>query len=135
MAKLIKFTSSIPMGMRIYTHGVEVIVPTNRYRIAKKFANRRNRRIYLQRESDNKNDSGAIKVMAKSKGWFLEARKCIGYVPADIVNTLVTTGMEDKVKARLQLIAIEDRDTINIRFDLLGPMDDYEEYSSIYFRG
>lgn len=118
------------MGMKIYAHGVDVVVPEKRRRIARRFAKRRKRRIYLQRVSDSKNDSNAIRVIGKSKGWFFESEKCLGYVPEDIAKHLVYRGMEDNVKARLQLIAIEDRNSINIRFDLLGPWDDFEKYDS-----
>ena len=116
------------MGMKIYTHGVEVVVPGNRRRAARRFIKRRKRRIYLQREPDSGNDPAAIRVIGKSKGWFTEVQKCIGYVPADITERLINGCMEDKVKARLQMIAIEDRDSIDIRFNLLGPQDDYERY-------
>jgi hypothetical protein len=121
---LIKFASSVPEGMRIYAHGVEVFVPNKCRRIAKKFAKRRKRRIYLQRVSDQKIDPNVIRVIGKSKGWLFESQKCIGYVPENIANKLVITEMEDNVTARLQLIAIEDKDSIHIRFDLLVPMDD-----------
>ena len=118
------------MGMKIYAHGINVVVPNNRRRIAKKFVKRRKRRIYLQRESANRNESNTIRVIGKARGWFFESQKCIGFVPEAIANKLVITGMEDKVKARLQLIAVEDRDSVNIRMDLLGPLDNYETFCS-----
>jgi hypothetical protein len=130
MSKLTKFVSSIPTGMKIYAHGVDVVVPNQRQRIARKFARRRKRRIYLRREPGDRNGSNAIRVIGKSRGWFLNSKQCIGYVPEDIARKLVTTGIEDKVIARLQLIDIEDRNSINIRFDLLGPLNEYHEYHS-----
>lgn len=118
------------MGMKIFEHGVEVVMARQRFSYANKFVRRSKRRLYLQREPANKHDSHAIKVIGKSKGLFFEANKCIGYVPADIARKLVLTGLEDKVKARLQLIYREGKGPLNIRFDLLGPLDDYQKYCS-----
>jgi len=92
---------------------------------------RSKRRIYLQRESDNKRGSDSIRVMGKSKGWFFEVKKCLGYVPADIARKLVITGAEDRVKVRLQSIYIAGKDSSYIRFDLMGPMDVYKDYCSL----
>ena len=118
------------MGMRIFDYGVEVS-GTNRYfyRI-KKFSRRRKRRLYLEREPDNKRDPNAIKVIGKSKGWFSEATKCVGYVPTDATKRLLATGMVDKVEVRLQLIWIGDKNYIGVLFDIIGPKDDYEKYWS-----
>ena len=71
----------------------------------------RGRKIHLQALPGNKPDSNTMKVMGKSKGWFVVVEKCIGYVPADIAMKLVASGMENKVIARLQLICIEDKDS------------------------
>ena len=117
------------MGMQVYAHGVDVLIPRNYHRIAKKFVRRRKRRIYLQRESDNKDKSITINVIGKSRGWFFESRKCIGFVPEDVASKLVFNEME-KIKARLQLIAIEDSDYISIRIDILGPLDIYKKFCS-----
>jgi len=116
--------------MRVYEYGVEVAGVRKRYFQAKRFVRRSNRKIYLQRESGSRKNSIAIRVIGKSRGWFFEAKKCIGYVPADVASKLVVTGIEGKVQARLQMIYIEDRNSSYIRFDILGPKDDYENYAS-----
>ncbi len=130
MSKLTKFRLSIPSGMKIFEHGVEVAGTNYRDSYAQKFAKRSMRKIYLQNTPDDIPDANTMRVMGKSKGWFLQAEKCIGYVPADIARKLFITGMENKVKARLQLIYIEEKDSISIRFDVLGPTTDYERYRS-----
>ena len=130
MSKLIKFVAPIPMGMKVYVHGMTVLVPRNHRRIAWKFVRGRKRRIYLQYESDDKQNSSVIRVIGKSKGWFFEKEKCFGFVPDNITNMLENEGLVGKIKPRLQLIAIGNDTSIDIRVNLLGPMDDYERLLS-----
>ena len=131
MQRLTIFNSRIPIGMRVFEHGVDVTKVNGRYHAARGFVKRHKRRIYLDRTTDNNDVPSAIRVIGKSKGWFFERSKCIGYLPADIADKLIRTNLEDKVKARIQTILIDDKHTLNIRFDIFGPMDDYEKYSSI----
>ena len=119
------------MGMRVFEHDIEVVV-NKRFHAARNFAKRHKRRIYLNRVMDHTGDTRELRVIGKSEGWFFEKSDCIGYVPADIVDKLVRTGMEDKVKIRLQMISSDSRHSIHIRFDIFGPKDDYEKYRSIF---
>ena len=130
MSKFTKFRSSVPEGMKIFAHGVEVAEDNHCHRYARKFVKRSKRRIYLKREPENKPDFSAIRVMGESTGWFFGARKCIGYVPADLARKLVISGIDAKVEAQLQMILVDGKDSVKIRFDLLGSSDDYEKYSS-----
>ncbi|MGB5541500.1 MAG: HIRAN domain-containing protein [Gammaproteobacteria bacterium] len=130
MSKFTKFRSPVPEGMRIFAHGVEVAEDNHCHRYARKFVKRSKRRVYLQREPENKHDFSAIRVMGESTGWIFGARRCIGYVPADLARKLVITGIDAKVEARLRMILVDGKDAVKIRFDLLGPADDYEKYSS-----
>ena len=114
--------------MRIYEHGIDMLGVNHRSSYARYFVKRSMRKIHLQALPGNKRDSNTMKVMGKSKGWFFEVERCIGFVPADIARKLVVSGMENSVKVRLQMICIEDNDSINIRFDILGPTDDFERY-------
>ena len=118
--------------MQIFEHGLDIAEVNKRCHDARKFAKRSKRRIILEPASGHghKDDPIAIRVIGKSKGWFFENSKCIGYVPADIAKKLMITDMGDKVIARLQLISIDYKHSIEIHFDILGPKDDYEKYSS-----
>ena len=118
------------MGMRIFEHSVDVAV-NNRIRAARNFAKRRKRRIYLSRVTDYTADTRAIRIIGKSKGWFLDKSACIGYVPPDIAEKLLRTNMDDKVKVRLHMISIDKRHSVTIRFDMFGPKDDFEKYSAL----
>ena len=129
MSRLTKFRYSIPQGMTVYEDDVEVVGVGNPCRHARKFLKRSKRRIYLQREPGNTHEADAIKVMGRSKGWFREVRKCIGYVPSDIARRLVASGVDSRVMAKLHLVSIRDRDSIQIRINLLGPLSDYEKYA------
>lgn len=130
MNRLTKFSSNIPIGMRIFEQGIDVAELNERHHAARKFVKRHRRRIYLDRIRDKKDGTSAIRVIGKSKGWFLESSQCIGYLPADIAEKLVRANLENKVKARLQMISIDDKHTLAIRFDIFGPKDDYERYRS-----
>ena len=131
MPKLTIFKPSIPMGMRVFEHAVDVAVNT-RVRAARNFAKRHKRRIYLSRVRGHPVDTHPIRVIGKSKGWFFEKHECIGYVPPDIAEKLLRTNMDDKVKLRLHMISIDDEHSISVRFDIFGPKNDYEEYSSVF---
>lgn len=119
------------MGMRVFEHSVDVAV-NKRTRAARNFAKRHKRRIYLSRVPDHTVDARAIRVIGKSKGWFLEKSKCIGYVPSDIADKLLHTNMGNKVKLRLHMISVDDKRSVSVRFDIFGPKDDYEKYSSVF---
>jgi hypothetical protein len=119
------------MGMLVFEHSVDVTEVNERHHAARKFVKRHKRRIYLDRITDQKNVPSAIRVIGKSKGWFFERSKCIGYLPADIADKLIRTNLGNKVKVQIHMILIDDKATLNIRFDIFGPKDDYEKYSSI----
>jgi hypothetical protein len=119
------------MDMHVFEHGIEVAV-NKHFHAAKNFAKRHKRRIYLHRVTNHLHDPSVIRVIGKSKGWFFEKNQCIGYVPADIADKLVRTDTEDKVEVRLQMISINRKQSIAIRFDILGTKDDYKKYSSIF---
>jgi hypothetical protein len=114
--------------MQVFEYGVEVAGVRKRLHAARSFAKRSRRRIYLERVPTKAHEPGAIRVIGKSKGWFFERNKCIGYVPADIAKKLVLNEMEDKVTTRLQFVSINDKDSLEIRFDILGSKDYYEKY-------
>lgn len=118
------------MGMMIFEHGIEVVVGRRQFHHAKKFIKRSKRRISLERDQAGNKDSHEIRVIGKSRGWYFEAARCIGYVPADVADKLFDAGLDDKVTARLQLIYTEGREFMSIRFDLLGPKDEYEKFHS-----
>ena len=130
MSKLTIFKSPVPVGMQVYEYGVEVAGVCRRFNAARKFVKRSKRRLYLECVADSGQESRAIRVIGRSRGWLFERNKCIGYVPGDIANKLMHSGMEDKVTTRLQFISIDDKKSLEIRFDILGSKDDYRKYAS-----
>ena len=121
------FKSTIPWDMPVFEHGVEVLVDKHA-RAARSFANRHKRRLYLERITDHSDHQSAIRVIGKSKGWFFEKSKCIGYVQANIAEKLISATIEDKVKVRLHMISTDEMRSIEIRFDIFGSKNDYEKY-------
>jgi hypothetical protein len=130
MQKLTLFKTYIPSGMKVFEHGLEVVGVNSRQSYARRFLKRSMRQIYLQPVPGNGLDTDTLLVMSKSRGWFLQTKKCIGHVPADVAWKLIATGMENRVIIRLQLIHIEDKDSVHIRFNVLGPIADFERYCS-----
>ena len=130
MSIYVRFKSSIPVDMKMIEYDIEVSGVNHRYYNVKKFAQRSKRRIYLEREPDNKHNLNAIRVIGESKGWFFEVKKCIGYVPADVAKQLVATGLEDIVKPQLRFIWIDNKNHMAVLFDILGLESDYEKYYS-----
>jgi hypothetical protein len=131
MQRLTKFKSSIPPDMRVFEHDIVAEVNERHY-AAIKFVNRHKRRIYLEGITDDKGKPKAIRLIGKSKGWFFERSKCIGYLPANIATKLIRANVQTKVIAQLQMIVVYDKHTLNIRFDILGPTDNFETYSSTH---
>ena len=131
MQKVTIFQPTVPVDIRVFEHSIDVAV-NNRVRAARNFAKQHKKRIFLSRVTDHTGDTRAIRIIGKSKGWFLEKSRCIGYVPSDIADKLLRAKMDDKVKIRLHMISIDDKHSITVRFDLFGPKEDFEKYSSIF---
>ena len=131
MQKVTIFQPIIPLCMRVFENGIDVAVD-KRVRAARNFAKRHKKRIYLSRVTSHTVDMREIRVIGKSKGWFFEKSECIGCVPADIADKLLHTKMDDKVKVRLDMISIDDKNSITVRLYLFGPKEDFEKYSSIF---
>jgi hypothetical protein len=130
MSLFIKFKTSTPTGMQTFEEGIEVWGVEHRFNTAKNFAQRSKRKLYLERDTRNKHDPNAIRVMGKYSHWLFRRKKCIGYVPTDVAKQLVKTELVDKVEARLSMIWLENRSYIGIRFDIVGPENDYKKYCS-----
>ena len=128
MPLFIKFKTSTPLGMRTFEEGVEVSGVERRYNSARRFAQQSKRKLYLEREKRNKKDPHAIKVMGKYSHWLFKRKKCIGYVPSDVARQLVEAELVDRVEARLSMIWIQDKHYLGIRFDIVGPKNDFEKY-------
>ena len=58
--------------------------------------------------------------------------QCRQIIPANIATKLIRANVLTKVIAQLQMIVVYDKHTLNIRFDILGPTDNFETYSSTH---
>ena len=123
------FESSVPPDMRVFENDIVAEV-NERHTAARKFIKRHKRRIYLEGITDDQGNPNAIRLIGKSKGWFFERSKCIGYLPANIASKLIRANMQNKVIAQLQMIVVYDKHALYIRFDILGPTDTFETYRS-----
>ena len=116
--------------MITFEHDVEVSGVKYRFNNARKFVRRSKRRLYFERDTNNRHDPYSIRVIGKYKHRLFEGHKCIGYVPTDVAKQLVAPGLVEKVSAQLSLLWMEDKNYMAIRFDIVGSKDDYEKYRS-----
>lgn len=116
-----RFLPAIPEGMQIHITGVEVAGTYYRLSDALAFAKGSNQWLLLEREPRNKHDPNAIKVIGAYKGWFMNHRKHIGYVPADIAKELCQRPDLELIVPRLRNIWCGESgsDKLIVRFDLL----------------
>ncbi len=75
----------------------------------------------IQRESDNKFDRNAIKIIGCSDGFFGTKRWLIGYVPRDVASMIVEGDFLQSVHPRLLKTYVGDGGFVEILFQLLGP--------------
>lgn len=111
----------IPEGFQIFEDRLEVAGISFRKGDAAAFAASKNGWLELERETDNKYDKNAIKVIGCSKGFFGTKRRFIGYVPKDVSKKVMEHGFWGKVKPRLFKTYIGDSGFVEILFQILGP--------------
>jgi hypothetical protein len=111
----------IPEGFQIFEARLEVAGIPFRKDDAVAFAASKNSWLELERETDNKYDKNAIKVIGCSKGFFGTKRRFIGYVPKDVSKNVIERGFWGKVQPRLLKTYIGDSGFVEILFQILGP--------------
>ena len=118
------FSSPIPSGFQIYAGNPGVAGIQHRKAEAIKFANANNQELSLEREPGNQHDANAIKLVGISgaKKFF------IGYVPKEVAEQIVSTGLYDTVKVRLKRIYLGEDDFLEIQYDIVGPKTEKKKF-------
>jgi hypothetical protein len=78
----------IPEGHQIYADRLEVMGVVKRKADATRFVRGRDQRLEIEQDPDNPVDRNALNVIGCWKGWFLEHRGHLGYVPRDVAKVV-----------------------------------------------
>lgn len=118
------FLEPIPAGFQIYAERMPIAGIHLRKSEALNFAKAKNQELKLQREPDNEHDSNAIKVIGISgpNEYF------IGYLPKELSEQLVLTGLFDSVLARLARIYVGRDDFLDIQYQIVGPKSSKKQF-------
>lgn len=118
------FLPPIPHGFQIFSHRLSVAGVQHRREDALAFADSTNQVLTLEREDGNAHDANAIKVIGVGGG----SRRWIGYVPKEIAEQIVGSGLFDNIQARLERIWRNDGGFVDITFQIVGPKKRKKEY-------
>ena len=118
------FLPPMVSGYQIYADRLPVAGIQFRKIEALKFANGNNQELKLQRETDNEHDPNAIRLIgvAGLHEYF------IGYLPKELSEQIVLTGLFDAVKARLARIYVSSDDYVDIQYQVIGPKSKKKEF-------
>lgn len=120
------FSSPIPSGYQIYAGHLPIAGIKYRKQDAIKFANSSNQELGLEREPNNEHDPNAIKLIgiSGSNKYFM------GYIPKDLSEQIVSTGLFDSVKPRLSRIYVGKNDFIDIQYQIIGPKTNKKQFDA-----
>lgn len=113
------FLPPIPKGFQIFNARLSVAGIEHRRDDALRFADDSDQTLALEREPDNTHDANAIKVIGVTRG----TRRFIGYVPKEVAEQIVGSGVADVVQPRLERIWRTDNGFVDVIFQIVGPKD------------
>ena len=118
------FLPPIPKDYQIYNGRLSVAGVEHRRDEAIRFADDADQTLLLEREPDNTHDANAIKVIgvSHSKHYFL------GYVPKEVAEQIVGSGLVDVVQPRLGRIWRTDGGYVDVTFQIVGPKNRKVQY-------
>lgn len=118
------FTSPIPKGFQIFAPRLSVAGIQHRRDDALCFADDSDQTLALEPEPGNSHDPNAVKVIGIARGM----RRFIGYVPKDVAEQIVGSGLADVVQARLDYISRSGNGFVDVTFQIVGPKDRKAHY-------
>jgi hypothetical protein len=99
-----------------------------------RFARGRAQELVLVAEPSNPHDKNAVRVIGNYKGLLFSSRAELGYVPKDIAEALVITGLLPYVSPRLKYVSVSDDGRVDIEFEMVGPKDKKEAFDAFLER-
>lgn len=113
------FLPPIPNGFQIFNARLSVAGIAHRRDDALRFADDSDQTLALEREPGNAYDANAIKVIGVTRG----TRRFIGYVPKEVAEEIVASGLADVVQPRLERIWRSGNGFVEVIFQIIGPKD------------
>lgn len=126
----LSFDEAIPEGFQIYTERPDIAGLSYKKAGAIRFANGVKQELRFEREPENKHDANAIKVI----GVFGSNSECIGYVPKELSEQIIGSGLFELVKPRLRRIFVGSSDYIDINYQILGPKADKPTFDDYLYK-
>lgn len=118
------FLPPIPKGFKIFDARLSVAGIEHRRDDALRFAADYDQTLVLEREPDNAHDANAIRIIGVTRG----TRRFIGYVPKDVAEQIVGSGLAEAVQPRLERIWRTNNGFVDITFQIVGPKDRKAQY-------
>jgi hypothetical protein len=135
MARLSKaFGPPIPTGWQIYAARLFVRglhVESHRSQ-GEHFARGRAQELVLVAEPSNPHDKNAVRVIGNFKGLLFSSRAELGYVPRDVAEALVSTGLLPAVGPRLKYLSVGDNGRVDIEFEVIGPREQKKAFDAFF---
>lgn len=110
------FLPPIPKDHQIYVSNMMVAGITFRKNDVLRFMKATEQTLALEQEPNNPHDKNAIKVIGVTPS----ARYFLGYVPKEVSEQIISTGMLDKVTPRLARMFQGNQDYFEVQFQIIG---------------
>jgi len=120
------FLPPIPKGHQIYASNMLVAGISFRKADALRFIRDSDQTLELERELNNPHDKNAIKVI----GITPSSRYFLGYVPKEVSEQIIETGLFDMAKPRLARIYQGDDSYVEIQFQIFGLKEYKKQYDA-----
>lgn len=126
------FRPPIPSGWQIYAARlfVQGLHVESRRSQGERFARGRAQELVLVAEPLNPNDNNAVRIVGNFRGLLLSSRAELGYVPREIAEALVSTGLLPAVAPRLKYVSVGDNGRVDIEFDVVGPREQKKAFDA-----
>jgi hypothetical protein len=118
------FLPPILEGFQIFEERLSVAGTQHRHDDASTFATDSAQALLLERDLSNPHDPNAIRVIGVGQ----TCRRFIGYVPKEVAEQIVGSGLSDVVQARLIRIWRSRKRYVDITFQIVGPKSSKATY-------
>ena len=120
----INFDNPIPIGYQIFAKNIPVAGMSYRKNDVINFSRTQNQELTIKRELNNQHDKNAIQLIGISGS----NQYIIGYLPKELSEQIISTGLFDSIKVRLTRIYIGREDFIEVHYQIIGPKADKKQF-------
>ena len=124
-----RISKNIPVGFQIFEDRLSVAGTSFREKDAAAFAKTRTGWLEFERDTDNKHDRNAIRVIGCTRDFSGTKRRFVGYVPKEISKQIVVSRFWGKIQPRLRRTNVSSDGYIDIEFQILGPQGQKNNYA------